>query len=257
MKIQILKLLGLLLLTTFIGCDKDKHESETGTLELNFKVRYGDQPLEMLKKYPYGSDQDLVFNRFSMYMDEIALHGGATHNHSDLGIKYLDLTQSHATTALAEKGYTLTLPNIPVDEYSRFEFGLGLNAANNGKAPSDYPAGHPLASAAEYWSSWKSYIFTKTEGQLDEDKDGNFDVEFALHLGGDEAYRLLKLTKPISIKSGQTTKMNIEIDLKEMLLPTGGDRWDLVKYPATHSLIYKPQINELSDRLAKSFTVVE
>jgi hypothetical protein len=82
-------------------------------------------------------------------------------------------------------------------------------------------------------------------------------VEFALHLGGDEAYRLLKLTKPVSIKSGQTTKMNMEIDLKEMLLPTGGTRWDLVKYPATHSLQYKPQINELTDRLVKAFTVVE
>lgn len=257
MKVQVLKLLVLLSFTAILGCDKDKHSDETGTLELNVKVRYGDLPLEMLKKYPYGTDQDIVFNRFSMYMDEIALHGGASHNHSDLGIKYLDLTQSHASAALAEKGYTLTLSDIPVDEYSRFEFGLGINAANNAKAPSDYAAGHPLASAAEYWSSWKSYIFTKTEGQLDEDKDGAYDVEFALHLGGDEAYRLLQLKKPVSIKSGQTTKMNLEIDLKEMLMPAGGTKWDLVKYPVTHSLQYKPQISELTDRLVKAFTVVE
>lgn len=239
-------LLGLCLL--FTRCD-DKVE-EFGKLEITYKLQYGGKTLAMFDHYQYPNGDSLFFSRFSFYMSKLTLSNSDTSLRIE-DISYNNLTTSHETKAKAEQGYVKTYDQIPTDVYSTISFGLGVPSEDNNKNPNNFPSSNVLSEATEYWAGWNSYIFAKTEGNIDLAGNGGYDTGVSLHLGSNDAFRNLSFSKPIEIKSDEVTKLTIFIDLRKEF--ENGTIYDIASDPQTHSLSQSAQVNQLATNLKTSF----
>jgi hypothetical protein len=245
-RLYIFSLLCLSILT-FTSCVKDDN---VGAMTINFKLKYGSKDLVMLQKYDYPvAGYPLAFNRFSFFISEVTLN--STGGNSEVeDIAYLDLTNSHSTAAGAAVGYNFEIKNIKPGSYTGMTFALGVPALSNSKIPANFNE-KPLSDQAEYWGDWKSYIFTRTEGQIDFDKDGKLESSFALHTGANIAFRTLRITAPIEITETSPGKINIEIDLQKQF--SGSKIYDIKTNPQIHSLNQGGLVVELVDNLVKAF----
>lgn len=245
------KFFGFLVLFSVIGllsCDKDdpKVPEQKGDLNIRFKLKYGDQPLEMFKEYSYPvTNEKLMFTRLSFFISDITLRS----SEGDIKLKdidYIDLTQAH-TDPVASNGLEYKLSGILAKNYTSLDFGIGVPKASNALQPKDYPAGHILSSSAEYWTSWKSYIFFRPEGFIKLDGQDKPESSFALHLGADEAYRSFSINKSISITENGVTNLDIEIDMKKFF--DGKTLYDIHDTQQIHSLFQVPLMITLADNL--------
>jgi hypothetical protein len=240
---KLLGFVGLMSLIIFSGCgDKEV----TGDLNIRFKLKYGDQPLEMFKQYNYPvSDEKLFFQRVSFFISNITLRS----SEGDFNLKdidYLDLTQAH-TDPVKANGFEYKLSSVLARNYTSLDFGIGVPKESNALQPKDFKAGHILSSSAEYWSTWKSYIFFRPEGLIALDGQTEPETSFALHLGADEAYRNFSINKSISITEGGVTNLDIEIDMKKFF--DGKTLFDIHDTQQIHSLFQLPIIDILADNL--------
>jgi hypothetical protein len=231
------------------GCGKD---SETGTINLNIKLKYGASDLIMLNKYDYPLyGYPITYNRFSLFMSEITVNG-TDGNRQVEDIAYVDLSNAHSTKELASKGYDLSIKDVPVGSYSGMTFAIGVPPLSNSKTPASFKE-KPLSDQAEYWGDWQSYIFSRTEGQMDKDKDGKYESTFSLHTGSNAAFRTLRLSKPIVISTNGITTINLEIDLAKQF--SGSKVYDINANPQIHSNTQGAQVAELIDNLIKAFSI--
>ncbi len=224
-------------------CDSD---DEIGSLNITMNLEYQDEPLVMFQDYLYPDNRTINFSRFSFYVSDVMLDDQLI---SDVG--FHNLTDSHVDQASAEAGYSWQVDDIAVGEYSKLNFGVGVNESNNSMDPGTFESGHPLAKPAEHWFSWNSYIFLKLEANLDSNNDGVKDLPIALHLGSDDAYRLLSLTKPVQITSENIANLELNIDIYDLL---GGEfnTYDIDANSQIHSLGQKDAVIELSDNIINS-----
>lgn len=242
---KVLKLALFILSITFIyGCTDS--EDTNGDLEITMNLVYNGEPLIMFKDYEYPDGRTINFSRFSLYMSDIKLDEQLI---SD--VEYHTLTESHIDLIGAENGYTWTIKDIEPGDYSSLNFGVGVNETQNAKDPGDFESGTPLAKPAEHWFSWSSFIFLKVEANMDSNNDGNNDFPIALHLGDDDAYRVINLNKSISIKEDEVSKTNLTFDIYEFL---GGaeNTYDVDSNPQIHSLEQKDAVIELANNISKS-----
>lgn len=237
---SIVALFGTIL---FSGCGE---KEGTGDLNIRFKLKYGEQPLEMFKEYNYPvSNEKLFFTRLSFFISDITLRS----SDGDFNLKdidYLDLTQSH-TDPIAPNGLEYKLSGILARNYKSLDFGIGVPKASNALQPKDFKAGHILSSSAEYWTSWKSYIFFRPEGLIALDGQTKPETSFALHLGADEAYRSFSINKSISISENGMTNLDIEIDMEKFF--NGKTLYDIHDTQQIHSLFQVPIMITLADNL--------
>lgn len=236
--------LSALALLLILGCGDN--EVMVGDLNLSIKLLYKGEPLVMFQDYEYPDGRTINFSKFSMYtsdvkLDDITVSDVAFHN----------LTDSHIDLAGATLGYQWMINKIEPNIYSSLKFGVGVNESQNAKDPGVFDSGHPLAKPAEHWFSWSSFIFLKLEANMDSDGDGTKDLPIALHLGDDEAYRLISLDKNITISSNEITESNITFDLYTFL---GGldNIYDVDSNPQIHSLEQKGAVVELADHIPSS-----
>lgn len=236
----------------FLGlasCSKMDKES-SGDLNLRFKLMYGTQPFEMFKEYSYPVTNDpFLMTRLSFFISDITLRSSS----GALNIKdidYLNLTAAH-TPPLPSNGFEYTIKGIKPGSYTSIDFGVGVPAASNAKAPKDFNSGSILSSAAEYWSSWKSYIFFRPEGQISLEGKPINETSFALHLGGDGAFRVIDLDKSFTINPDQTTNLDIIIDMQKFF--NGTSLYDIRNTQQIHSLSQMPLITQLADNLVTAF----
>lgn len=227
-------------------------ESQTGDLKLNFKLKYGDQPLVMFEPYNYPTGQKMIFSRFSFYLGDTQLKSGSSYTGIE-EISYHNLTNSHTGAAAAAKGYDHTITGIKAGNYTSLKFALGVPKVNNDKSPADFSNSHVLSNQSEYWSGWKSYVFTKTEGQIDLDGDGTTETGFALHTGANDALRIIELPVNLTISEGKETTLNIFIDVKKEF--GSNPVYDIETHPQIHSISQAPQVKQLIDNLATAFSM--
>lgn len=243
-------LLLMLLVVILAGCGDD--DAGSGSLKLNFKLKYGDQSLVMFEPYTYPTGQKMTFSRFSFYFADAQLKSGS--NYTGIHeISYHTLTNSHTGAAAAAKGYDYTIPNIKAGNYTSLKFALGVPKVSNDKTPADFANSHVLSNQAEYWSGWKSYVFTKTEGLIDFDGDGTMESGYALHTGANEALRTIELPVNLTIAEGKESTLNITIDLKKEF--GSNPVYDIVTNPQIHSISQAAQVKQLIDNLATAFSV--
>ncbi len=226
------------------GCS-DKEDS-TGDLSITMNLVYNGEPLIMFQDYEYPDGRTINFSRFSLYLSDMKLDEQLISY-----VEYHNITSSHADIAGAESGYQWKINDIEPGDYNNLNFGVGVNETQNAKDPGEFESGHPLAKPAEHWFSWSSYIFLKLEANMDSNNDGNNDFPIALHLGSDDAYRLINLNKAIKITEDEITKTNITFDIYEFLGGTN-NTYDVDSNPQIHSLEQKDAVVELANNILNS-----
>jgi hypothetical protein len=242
-------------LVAVAACKKTDNEPEKGTLVLNFQLQYNGAPLVMFDRYEYPNGMEFFFTRFSFYMSNLQIAGDGAANNAPITIKdidFLNLTKQHESADGAAKGFNYVIENIPTGAYNRLNFDMGVPAEQNAKQPKDYANDHPLADTGEYWDSWMSYIFSKTEGKIDTDGDGQAELGLAYHIGSDETLRNIVLNKEFSIKNGEQTEVTILIEMKRMF-DDGNSIYDPLKTAQIHSLTQLGEANILADNLKACF----
>ncbi|MBC7885432.1 MAG: hypothetical protein H7X99_08145 [Saprospiraceae bacterium] len=207
---------------------------------------YGDQPLEMFKEYSYPvTGEKLNFTRISFYISNITLKS----TNGDIILKdidYLNLTAAH-TDPVTGNGFEYLLRDIPAGNYHSLDFGIGVPVSSNAMEPKDFSSGHILSNSAEYWSAWKSYIFFRPEGKIALNMETTPNTNFALHLGGDDAFRSISLHKSISVSENAVSNFDIIIDMNNYF--NGQTLFDIRNTLQIHSLNQKPLITILADNL--------
>ena len=248
MNFTFLKFLIVFLISTFLmSCGGDDSKSGgKGTVNFRFKLLYGNEPLEMFKTYKYPVTNDNFYlTRLSFFLSELKIK--STSREVMLkDIDYLNLTASH-TGNTANTGLEYKISDIPSGNYSAVQFGIGVPKASNAKEPKDFSASSILSSPAEYWSSWKSYIFFRPEGKIALDGSTVFDTDFALHLGSDDALTTYDISRTIQIIDGQTTNVDITIDMQKFF--NSVTLHDIENTPQIHSLVQLPIMKKLIENL--------
>jgi hypothetical protein len=236
-------LLGLLAIT---GCTK----TQKGDINLRIKLKYGDQPFEMFKEFAYPvTKEPFSMTRLSFYISDMGITSGS--NVSIIkDIDYLDLTNSF-TAPVKNDGFEYKISGIPAGQYNNISFGIGVPKLLNAKTPSDFSSKEVLSSSAEYWASWKSYIFFRPEGKIYLNGSGGDLSYFALHLGGDDAYRSITLDKSFTILENETTNIDITFDVEKFF--NGKSLYDIHDTQQIHALSQKPLINILADNVVTAF----
>jgi hypothetical protein len=233
------KLLLLLpLFAFFAACKGDDDMTNTqAEIGVNFQAVYDGVRLEKNKNYPFDG-YNLQFTRFHTFVSDVELLKADGSSVLLSEIEFVDFTPDDATNDLSAVPH-FHFNNLPQGTYTGLRMGIGVKPGLNGKGPNSYPVGNPLYQETEYWSGWKSYIFTKTEGALDTLNNGVYNLQFSYHTGIDDLYRTVNLPKNIKIIDGQTTELIIEVDINELLDGKSG-AIDPRKNQNAHSLNNKP-----------------
>ena len=238
--IYLVPVLTILLLT---NCRDDA----SGDLQITFRLEYSDEPLVIFEEYTYPEGPQMQFNRVSFFISDVALMDEGT-THQLLDVDMVNMTNDHLDLTGATQGTKLLLESVEPGRYDGFQFNIGLPASLNAMQPADFASDHPLANSGEYWTGWQSYVFTKVEGNLDFDNDGEFEQTMALHLGSDAVLRTKVMPGEIEILTDKTTNLEIVIDL-EQFFRNGDAIYDIVATPHIHKLSQLDQAIELADNL--------
>ncbi|MCI5081931.1 MAG: hypothetical protein MRY78_09570 [Saprospiraceae bacterium] len=220
---KLLLLLSLTLISlTWYGCDNEDdvpEEPQPGVAQLVFNASFQDQLLTMFEDtYDYEDGIDLRFQLFNFYLSDITL---VSPEMGDVVVKDVDLVsfKDIYNAEDAAKGIRIDLGEVPETNYTGVKFGIGVKESLNATQPSDYELGHPL-SPANYWSWASGYVFFKIEGNADLDGDGVFenDDKLTFHIGNNEYYRQSSFDKTFSVQPNDTTLINFEVDVYDMLV---------------------------------------
>jgi hypothetical protein len=223
-----------------------KKNDDPGTLKIRFVPTYEGKALYMDKPLVYANNLPLKFQRLSFFTE--ILDG----TNSLSPTQKIDFSEIYDEKA-AQNGVSVEL-SMPVGTYSNLNLSVGVNKGNNAKSPADFTKTNVLSEVGDYWDSWKSYIFTKTEGKIDQDKSGKYAEAFSYHTGTDEMFRSIPLGKTVTISSLKTTELVIEIDARKILDSTAGTI-DPIKDQNAHSLANKPVALKIMDNYKTAVTV--
>jgi hypothetical protein len=228
-----LLLFGLVFLAADCNDDNVK-PSETGTLELNFKGKFGNDPLVMYaREYSYEANMKLKLQLFRFYLSNIlVLENTPGHQKLAKDIILVDFEKIQTDTA-AQEGITIRLENVPAKNYIGIQTGIGVAENLNGTQPGNYSPGHPLSD--NYWSWALGYVFTKIEGNADINNDGVFNDKLTFHIGANQLYRNREFQKNFTVKTGETTRLNFEVDLRKVLVKSESDFIDFRKVTIDHT----------------------
>lgn len=228
------------------GCKKD----EEGALQIVFRATYSGQPLQMLTTQDYAGGQKLQFTRSEFFASDIRLVG----NDRELSnIELIDLSFTNANDA--NRGLVLTFNDIPAGTYSDLAFGFGVASDINATVPTDYPSSSPLSNTGRYWVPWSSYIFSKTEGNLDTVGGATFvpHMGFAYHTGANNLYRDLRINSEITIRKDATTRLVFYVD-HAALLGLPASPLDIKSNPQNHSPEEVGEIQAIVNNLLVALT---
>jgi hypothetical protein len=222
---------------------------KTGDVALNFKLEYNGEPLVMFEDVEYPDGKSMFFNRFSFYMSELTIG-----SHTVDEVKLMNLTADHTSLERAMQGTTYMIEDVELEGgNTTISFNIGVPTDVNATAPADYNSSNDLSILEEYWSPWSSYIFSKTEAKIDADGDGSKEMNVALHLGLNDAFRTVELTTSIDT-DGDTVSKDIVIDLYELFDGPNGI-YDVIAVPQIHQTNTLDQINELADNMVGAISV--
>lgn len=214
---------------------------DTATIALSFRATYAGEPLILNQQtYSYQGNQ-VRFSKINFYLANLA--AANDDGERELSeIQFLDLSLTHNTAVDAAKGTVMNFSKVPVGTYKFLRFDIGVPPDLNKTNPSDYSTTHPLGAdnSGEYWEAWDSYIFAKIEGQYDENGDGEFDendINFAYHTGMDRVYQEgIELDNVLNLAAGETTNLDFELDIKQLLSFPNGDLIDLEPHDPSNQI---------------------
>lgn len=225
----------------FTSCNDDK----TGDLNLVFQANYGDEILELGKVYTQLNGTEFTITRSDFFMSDVRLIKDDGTEEFLSNLEQIDFDSSPG-------GIKVSYSDVDAVNYESLKFSIGLLPDVNKTQPSDYDASSPLANAGYYWSAWDSYIFTKTEGRVD-DGTGAITKGWIFHTGKDELLTDVTINIDRDVKGGETTEFRIAMDHK-VLFEEDGEAVDLgINHDPSSIGILASFIN----RMASSFNAME
>ncbi len=229
-------LLSVSLLFIATACTDNENPEQSGVLELTFKGDFGADPLMMYaQEYPYEAGMAVKFQLFRFYLSDVTLL--KTPGEMQSGVKVSDVElvdfKDIQSADAAQKGYTIKIENVPAGNYAGLLSGLGVSPTLNKTQPGNYDPTHPLSD--NYWSWALGYVFTKIEGTADVDGDGQLTDKITFHIGGDSYYRTKEFNKAFTVKAGETTRLNFEVDLRRILVASADNYLDFKKVTIDHT----------------------
>lgn len=237
---------GIFLLAFLIilaSCDNSEN-NPVAKVDLIFQLQYDGEPLAGPNQvYELNDSVELQFSKVSFYLSDFKLSDGSQ-TYPLWDVLHISFLQDINGDAIAETQQKLTF-EIPSGNYESLSFGLGLHPTLNGTTPTEHEVGSALSFSSEYWPAWQSYIFEKIEGAYK--VNGGQLESVALHVGGDDTYRVLDWTSGLSIGDGEVKVINIPIDLKHIL-----DGYPITESPVLHQLEQLPLMEMIADRFVSS-----
>ncbi len=235
-------ILVVLMAMAFFSCDKDT--KNTGNkLNLVFQLKYGGEPLASQNElYRLNDSVQMRFSKVSFYLSDFKLNS-ESESLSMLDVLHISFLQNISGDAVQEIQQTLRF-EVPAGNYTSLSFGLGVNPTQNATTPATHEPGSALSLSSEYWPAWKSYIFDKIEGTYKLNDEAGESV--ALHVGGDETYRILEWKDGFTI-GDKPKEIIIPIDLKFILKD-----YPITEAPVLHQLGQLPYMDMLADKFSES-----
>lgn len=245
---NVIALFGLILTIGLVSSCGDKDDDKVGTVNVNFKAYWGNNPVIMNEDVWYFNDETMNFSRLNLFVSELTLTGDENEELSEA--EFVDFETINRTEEGAAQGVTFSY-DVPVGTYDNFDFGVGVSPELNSQEPSSYPSSHALGQFGSYWTAWNSFIFSKTEGKFDSDGDDQADMAFVYHIGSDRMYRTISAVGPIDVAEGRDVNIDVVINYKTVF-GDANNHIDVIANPAFHS----PQdsaLAALTEMLAENF----
>lgn len=214
-----------LLVLLFSSCLKEDREP-ISELNIVFELLYDGEPLYPTTDYFALNDTvEVQFSKVSFYLSDFRVE--STDGELEiLDVLHLSFLQNLHGDVVNEYQQLLRF-SLPASEYSSLSFGVGLTPEQNATQPADHEPGAALSFSSEYWEAWDSYVFEKIEGRY---KVNDEEETMALHIGGDETYRIMEWKDGLSLSGDDSEMITISIDLKEIL-----EEYPLTEAPVLHS----------------------
>jgi len=232
-KITLFILLFSTLLFNF-SCEKTPQIEDVTEVELTFKGKFGNETFLVDKDDYQYNNVDIRFEQFNFYVSNVVLVKETTNGEEEtelIEIDFVDLSFSPSQLSDAQTGVTIKVSNVPVGDYDGIKIGLGVPADLNKNSWDEFGNNHPLRKVGHYWAAWESFIFSKTEANLDVDNDGGFSHKLSYHTGADEAYRTFYASKNITLTKEEITNLSFDVDVEQVF-----DGVDVIMDNGTHNI---------------------
>ena len=209
----LLLLISLGLISLAADCNREEKELpvSAGTLVLKVTPVANGEPFEMGKRVNDNQNREYWYTTLKFYLSSIQAEYATDQQQLIADVAIFDFEPNQSTGIRDEVRVSL-----PVGEYTGISYDAGVRQDLNEQDPATYPNDHPLSiNNAMYWSWSTQYIFTKTEGFVD---DAGTNKAWFMHTGLNENYVAGKsVTKAFSITSGGTTTVELILDLDQLL----------------------------------------
>lgn len=224
-------ILMLAIFSIAASCDNNNNKDEKTSLELNFKATFGNDPLVLYQDYAAPNGDNFELRIFNFFLSDIIL---INNEDEEITLAESDYVNFNAVTdqTAAEAGISLNFNEIPVGEYKEIRFGIGVSPRLNAMDPADFSSAEALGNAGNYWTAWNSYIFSRTEGEIDTIPAGaGGEIPFLYHSGVDGMYQSRSFTKTIPLAADENNLLNFTIDVQEFFYKSGAE----IDIPAMNS----------------------
>lgn len=243
-----MKTLLSVLLSVFVFCTSSKCKEDpklTGSVEMNLKARFNEQPFVLNKIYDYNGKK-IRFSKLSFFVSDIY---GGEFNKIAVPVSLISFKDNDDST-IAAKGLNITVNDIEIGNKTQFGMGIGVSSTLNSKKPKDYPSSNPLSEATDYWDPWNSYTFSKLEGKIDKDGDGTFETGITLHTGSNEVFQNIRFEKSFSVAENQKTPLSFELNINKLI-----DGIDLVTINSTQQIGDLPIMKKFTGNFITALTI--
>jgi hypothetical protein len=188
---------------SFIGCEKDDPKISTHTdiaVLLSFSFDGANLQFDDII-YTNAAGNDLSITRLQFYLSNFELESstGVLYNFDD--VIYVDAKNSTNTS--------FALTNIPIGNYKRIKFLIGLDSIHN----MENALPHTVENDNMVWPApmGGGYHFLKMEGNF---LDQSVPYGYAMHLGMNNNYVIINLIEDFEISS-TSNKLNLEMNASE------------------------------------------
>ncbi|MDA9774490.1 hypothetical protein N9B82_05995, partial [Saprospiraceae bacterium] len=205
------------------------------------EATFGNDILQIGAEYTLVDGRKFVINRSDFFLTDVRLiadDGSET--------ELFEVIQVDFTDAPGGKKYEVE--GVKTINFESIRFNLGLNESLNKTSPVDYEASSPLNNSGYYWEGWSSYIFSKTEGKV-ENADGDIVDPWIYHTGTDPLMKEVTLPVDRIFSHDEDNELRIAFD-HQGLFQKDGEAIDLgINHDPSTTL------NEFITRMSESFTV--
>ena len=221
-KLAIIILAAAAIILSLGSCQDDNKGEQKSEVTLVFRSTFGGQPLVMYDPaYQYVEGMRMKAQLFQFYLSDIELVAANGEKTKLSDIELINFGDDN-NSQQASEGYVLRFKDVPGGQYDRIQFGLGVSPDLNATQPGNYAPTHPLAD--NYWSWALGYVFSKIEGNADNNGDGVFNDKLTYHTGADALYQVLSYEGPFMVPvDGSGYQIEFGVDLKDVLVR--GDRF--------------------------------